>query len=204
MVAVVRSLETVILHVAACLGVAQPEKLQSTSAVLKESRKQLREGLPPWARDITPERVEGWLNEAGAVLRLRHPHIHWLHARVVNSGQRLRFDPRTQRAVPDEQAELPELTVRARRAADSGYDMLMNYLYLPKGTGDYPGTPRDKRPSGEDFGWLAVRHQNQTDRREKRSSGAPPGRRTLIPTGPVKDPPTVRWTFTRTRVRRDH
>jgi hypothetical protein len=72
----VRELEHQAYDIATAVGVHDAE-VQGITPVLREARRQVREGLPPWTQELAPESVLSWLDDALAIFDLRNALVHW-------------------------------------------------------------------------------------------------------------------------------
>lgn len=116
LVAWVRVLEQTGYGIARSLGVRDPEFMQ-ISAALKESRRQARAGLPPWARAIDSDRVIQWTREVGLVFGFRNTQVHWQHLERFSgqSWEPIRVSPRTGEEVPAAEGEVALWTAETDR-----------------------------------------------------------------------------------------
>jgi hypothetical protein len=75
MVSKVRELEFYAYEIVRAVGVFEPLRRGATG-VLKEAKRQIAKGLPPWSRDVEPGVVTEWIDAVLRVLDVRNRYVH--------------------------------------------------------------------------------------------------------------------------------
>lgn len=107
LVAWARIVEQSAYLMARSLGVLDPEHLAISDA-LKQARSQATIGLPPWSRNVTPEAIFEWIDDARHLMEYRNERVHWEHlVRFTDEGWKpLRISPRSSREAEPEEDEI--------------------------------------------------------------------------------------------------
>lgn len=129
MVIAVRQLEHIVYEVARSAGVLDPH-MRSAREALKETKRQARKGLPPWARQVTAEEIIKWADDALKIFRRRNTHIHWYSAHQFTNGRwmRHRFSTRSKERELDEDSDALDLVAQAENATPPAHRIAANLL----------------------------------------------------------------------------
>lgn len=131
LVVVARELEHVGYDLARALGVLDPEKRNITPAI-KEARKQVRQGLPPWTRNVGSDDVQHWIDVAIPIFERRNREVHWRQYRRFEQGEWVPVRSALREAIEEPASSLQDLvhlTEEAQAARKVGSTILGQLLF---------------------------------------------------------------------------